>query len=89
MKREKEKEKDSKTARVEQQQIFTSNAATGVLTNDLLKIMDESDKLVCNINIIHIKQIKLHPTSEVWIRYENIFLIIFVINLGILSRANR
>ena len=51
MKREKEKEKDSKTVRVEQQQIFTSTAATGVLTNDLLKIMDESDKLVriiCN-----------------------------------------
>jgi hypothetical protein len=40
------KKKDSKEKRVEEQQIFTSTAATGVLTNDLLAIMADSEKLV-------------------------------------------
>jgi baculoviral IAP repeat-containing protein 6 len=72
LKREKEKEKDSKTARVEQQQIFTSNAATGVLTNDLLKIMDESDKLGFsaepiddNIYRWNVKMFGFDPNSKV------------------------
>jgi hypothetical protein len=44
------KKKDSKEKRVEEQQIFTSKAASGVLTNDLLAIMKDSKKLVLHIH---------------------------------------
>jgi baculoviral IAP repeat-containing protein 6 len=37
--------KDSKEERVEKQQIFTSTASSGILTNDLLAIMKDSKKL--------------------------------------------